>query len=149
MSPILFHREAFTITSPTFREVVLQISKLPPTSYEEELPPGRDLIFGEKFAECEDFRVTIKTCEPPEQEPFQRLMKETFWSLAEKGCVHFETVDSIRSPVNVHMLFLILKPHVHIVCLRSPVSDPFLQFERFLFYFPSIDCRWECNRSLF
>ena len=93
----LLHQEEFTIMSPFFCEVVLQISKLPQISSEDRTPT--EFIFGRQFAERKDFRLVIKTCELIEQEPFQRLMEETFWLFMEKGRVHFETdqtVDSIH-----------------------------------------------------
>ena len=85
----LLRQEEFTITSPSFCEAILQISKLPQISSEDQALT--DFIFGRQFAEREDFGLVIKTCEPIEREPFQRLMEETFWLFVEKGHVHFET----------------------------------------------------------
>ena len=107
MSFLLRHQlwEALTITSPVFCEVVLQLRAdpsissrsdlgLPPWLDPERWHPGMDVVFGEQFAKCEGFGFIIKTHEPLKQETFQSQMKETFSLLAEKGCVHFETVDS-------------------------------------------------------
>ena len=69
----------------------------PPWSDPERWHPGMDDVFGEQFAERKDFRFIIKTHESLEQETFQRQMKETFSLLAGKGCVDFETVDSIQN----------------------------------------------------
>ena len=110
MSFLLRHRlrKALTITSPVLYEVVLQLRVhpsipsrsdlgLPPWSDPERWHPGMDDVFGEQFAERKDFRFIIKTHESLEQETIQRQMKETFSLLAGKGCVHFETVDSIQN----------------------------------------------------
>ena len=94
-------REALTITSPVFCEVVLQISNLPPIPSGRDPAPGFDFIFGEQFAERKDFKLIIKTCVPLEQETFQIYMKETFSLLAREGHVHFEMVGSIQNPVKV------------------------------------------------
>ena len=90
-----------SITSPTFCELVLEIGRLPSRF---RSPPPRhmgnwedtDQFLEDRFSKCGKFRLIIQTSELDDGEQFQQRTKETFSSLASKGCIHSETSDSIE-----------------------------------------------------
>ena len=89
-------REALsTITSPVFREFVVELreppipSKMLPLEYMgrwEEI----DKLLEERFAKHEDFKVIIRMGVPCDQEYLHGHGKEFFPFLARRGCVGFD-----------------------------------------------------------
>ena len=85
-----------TITSPVFRELVLELDGLS-SRFDGPSPAywGRweeiDRLVEQRFAKHGDFRLVIRTGELSDQETFQRHTKENFPLLAGRGCIHFET----------------------------------------------------------
>jgi hypothetical protein len=90
-----------TITSPVFCEFVLELGGLSPhlnRRYSMHWGPWHkiDEFLEDRFAKRRDFRLTIRTGEPGDKEGFQRHARETFLLLESRGCVHFETSNSIE-----------------------------------------------------
>jgi hypothetical protein len=87
-----------TITSPVFREFVLEIDQISSVSWFSWPSLERwgrweevDRFLGERFAERGDFKVVIRTGKSCHPESFQRYAAESFPLLAGRGRVHFET----------------------------------------------------------
>ena len=98
--PDRFLQVLSTITSPVFREFVLELRTRP--FYFDWLPSeerGRweevEKFFEEQLAVHEDFRFIIRTPGPPSWEvlrweALQGYAKVVFPLLASRGCIHFE-----------------------------------------------------------
>jgi hypothetical protein len=90
-----------TITSPVFREIVLEVGGTP-SRFDGPSPAywGRweefDRMIEQRFAKNGDFRLIIRTGELQNREAFKEHAKGTFPLLASKGCIHFETSHSIE-----------------------------------------------------
>lgn len=97
-----------SITSPNFREFVLELGEFP--SYFNRPPLkhwGRweeiDRFLNGRFAERADFRLVIRTGRlHVNRATFQKRAKETFPLLTSRGCIAFETSDPrCQSPLAV------------------------------------------------
>lgn len=93
----------WTVTSPSFCELVLEIDRLPssfngPSSRHWGIWDQTDNFLNEQFATRGNFRFTIRTSELHDQGTFQRHTKEIFPLLERMGRIRFETSDSIERP---------------------------------------------------
>ena len=89
-----------TITSPVFREFVLELGGLfsdfgwPANAYW-----GRwslvDKFLEQHFAEHRDFKLIVRTGEHHDLKTFRRHIKGTFPLLASRACIYFEVSHSI------------------------------------------------------
>ena len=97
----LLPRAVSTITSHVFHEFVLELGRLPSNfTGRASMYWGNwdriDRFLGNQFANREDFKLVIRTGQINDQGTFQKHAKETFSFLASRGCVHFETAESIE-----------------------------------------------------
>lgn len=99
-------RALWTITSPDFRELVLEVDKVPARLKEKPSEHWGCWTYVDKYlgtclsdglADNGGFKLIIRTGEVCDWELFQKHAKETFPLLAGKGCVHFETTDKIEN----------------------------------------------------
>ena len=85
-----------TITSPVFREFVLDLGEIP-SRFDGTSPVcwGRwgetDRLVAQRVVKDSDFRFTIRTAKLRHWETFQRHAKKTFPLVASSGRIHFET----------------------------------------------------------
>jgi len=99
--PFKFVRGALsTISSPDFREFVLEFGKIPshftqPSSEHWGHWATIDRFFQERWAERGDFKLIIRTGKLYDRETFEAYAKETFPLSARRGCIQFETSHSI------------------------------------------------------
>ncbi|KAF9781719.1 hypothetical protein BJ322DRAFT_240621 [Thelephora terrestris] len=97
----LLPRSMSTISSSMFHEFVLEISRIP-----ADFCGSYSLYWGEweridrfletRFASRQNFRLVIRTSELCDQETFEKYAKETFPFMAGRGCIRFESSNSIE-----------------------------------------------------
>src|SRR5579872_2342949 len=93
----LLHQSLPTVVSPAFCELVLEIDGFP--SHFESTPSelwgdwgSTDKILKNRFANREDFKMTIRVDKIYDNKRFQGYVKKGFPLLARKGCIHFEAL---------------------------------------------------------
>ena len=89
-----------TITSPVFREFVLELGRsVPPPEGQSMggwgLWKNFDDFFEERFARHGDFRLIIRISEHFDREDLRRKAERGFPLLADRGCIYFETLHTI------------------------------------------------------
>ena len=86
-----------TITSPVFRELVLELGRL--LFYFYAMYWGYwgeiDKFLDERYAKNGNFRLIIRTGNLDAPSAFQTSAKEGFPLLASRGCIHFESSHMI------------------------------------------------------
>ena len=98
IGPKLIHGVLFTITSPAFREFVLELSTLPSWFDASSLDNwgDTDRLIEERFAKDRDFKLIIRMGKHRGLGDFQRRIRGVFPLLENRGCIHFEISYSVK-----------------------------------------------------
>lgn len=95
-------RALWTITSPNFRELVLEVDRVPARFKGKPSEHWGSWAYVDKYlggylADNDDFKLIVRTSGVSDWGTFQEHAKETFPFLAGKGCVHFEATDKTEN----------------------------------------------------